>query len=95
MSVWFGLLWWQFELDYPNEYITEVNGTFDRIFGSDSAVLTMLTFKTNKPATYGPFGLTAGEAFDLKEEGHKIVGFHGSTGDLLHKFGVHVLPITN
>nr|VDC77338.1 unnamed protein product [Brassica rapa] len=85
----------EFELDYPNEYITEVNGTFDRIFGSDSAVLTMLTFKTNKPATYGPFGLTAGEAFDLKEEGHKIVGFHGSTGDLLHKFGVHVLPITN
>ncbi|KAF2585782.1 hypothetical protein F2Q70_00037159 [Brassica cretica] len=85
----------EFELDYPSEYITEVNGTFDRIFGSDSAVLTMLTFKTNKPATYGPFGLTAGEAFDLKEEGHKIVGFHGSAGDLLHKFGVHVLPITN
>lgn len=95
MSVWFGLLWLQFELDYPSEYITEVNGTFDIIFGSDSAVLTMLTFKTNKPATYGPFGLTAGEAFHLKEEGHKIVGFHGSAGDLLHKFGVYVLPITN
>ena len=53
----------------------------------------MLTFKTNKPATYGPFGLNAGTPFDLKEEGHKIVGFHGSSGDLLHKFGVHVLPI--
>ncbi|CAN7001024.1 hypothetical protein BRARA_E02508 [Brassica rapa] len=83
----------EFELNYPSEYITEVHGTFDKIFASNSAIVTMLTFKTNKPATYGPFGLTAGTPFDLKEDGHKIVGFHGSAGDLLHKFGVHVLPI--
>ncbi|XP_056866646.1 jacalin-related lectin 34 [Raphanus sativus] len=83
----------EFELNYPSEYITEVHGTCDTIFGSQSAIITMLTFKTNKPATYGPFGLTAGPPFELKLDGHKIVGFHGSAGDLLHKFGVHVLPI--
>ncbi|KAF3585644.1 hypothetical protein F2Q69_00031455 [Brassica cretica] len=83
----------EFELNYPSEYITEVHGTYDKISASNSAIVNMLTFKTNKPATYGPFGLNAGTPFDLKEEGHKIVGFHGSSGDLLHKFGVHVLPI--
>ncbi|KAG2305996.1 hypothetical protein Bca4012_084828 [Brassica carinata] len=82
-----------FELNYPSEYITEVHGTCDTILASKSAIITMLTFKTNKPATYGPYGLTAGPPFELKEDGHKIVGFHGSAGDLLHKFGVHVLPI--
>ncbi|ESQ48288.1 hypothetical protein EUTSA_v10020712mg [Eutrema salsugineum] len=84
----------EFELDYPSEYITAVDGTYDKIFGSDSAVITMLRFQTNKQ-TYGPFGMEAGTPFVLKEEGHKIVGFHGSASDLLHKFGVHVLPITN
>ncbi|ESQ48286.1 hypothetical protein EUTSA_v10020232mg [Eutrema salsugineum] len=84
----------EFELDYPSEYITAVDGTYDKIFGSDSAVITMLRFKTNKQ-TYGPFGMEAGTPFVLKVEGHKIVGFHGSASDLLHKFGVHVLPITS
>ncbi|CAH2053546.1 unnamed protein product [Thlaspi arvense] len=84
----------EFQLDYPSEYITAVEGTYDKIFGSDAAVITMLRFKTNKQ-TAGPFGLEAGTPFVLKEEGYKIVGFHGSAGDLLHKFGVHVLPITN
>lgn len=82
----------QFELDYPNEYITVVHGTVDKIFGSDSAVITMLKFETNK-RTSNPFGLEAGEPFKVKEEGHKIVGFHGKANELLHQIGVHVLPI--
>ncbi|KAL1200768.1 PYK10-binding protein 2 [Cardamine amara subsp. amara] len=84
----------EFELDYPSEYITAVDGTFDKIFGSNTAVITMLRFKTNKQ-TSTPFGLEAGTAFVTKEEGNKIVGFHGKVSDLLHQFGVHVLPITN
>ncbi|EOA30607.1 hypothetical protein CARUB_v10013738mg [Capsella rubella] len=84
----------ELELDYPSEYITAVEGTYDTVFGSDSPVVTMLRFKTNK-RTSSPFGMEAGTSFVLKEEGHKIVGFHGRASDLLHKFGVHVLPISN
>ncbi|KAG7625467.1 putative jacalin-like lectin domain-containing protein [Arabidopsis thaliana] len=83
----------EFEIDYPSEYITAVEGTYDKIFGSDGLIITMLRFKTNKQ-TSTPFGLEAGTAFELKEEGHKIVGFHGKASDLLHQFGVHVMPIT-
>ncbi|KAF8094162.1 hypothetical protein N665_0368s0001, partial [Sinapis alba] len=82
-----------FELNYPSEYITEVHGRYDTILASKSAIINTLTFKTNKPATHGPYGLDAGIPFEIKEDGHKIVGFHGSASDLLHKFGVHVLPI--
>lgn len=84
----------QLELDYPSEYITAVDGTYDTIFGSEKSVVTMLRFTTNK-RTSMPFGLEAGTPFAFKKEGYKIVGFHGRAGDLLHKFGVHVVPITN
>ncbi|KAL0719361.1 hypothetical protein Bca4012_068685 [Brassica carinata] len=84
----------EFVLDYPSEYITSVEGTYDKIFGSDSEVVTMLRFKTNKQ-TSAPFGMEAGTPFELKEAGSKIVGFHGKVSELLHQFGVHVLPITN
>nr|BAH57171.1 AT3G16420 [Arabidopsis thaliana] len=84
----------EFVLDYPSEYITAVDGTYDKIFGSDGSVITMLRFKTNKQ-TSPPFGLEAGTVFELKEEGHKIVGFHGRADVLLHKIGVHVRPLSN
>ncbi|VVA97869.1 unnamed protein product [Arabis nemorensis] len=84
----------EFVLDYPSEYLTAVQGTYDKIFGSDASVINMLRFKTNKQTSI-PFGLEAGTPFELKKEGHKIVGFHGKVGDLLHQFGAHVLPITN
>ena len=84
----------QLELEYPSEYITAVQGTYDKIFGSDATVINMLRFKTNKQ-TSTPFGREAGTAFELKEEGHKIVGFHGKVSDLLHQLGVYVLPVTN
>ncbi|KAG2294621.1 hypothetical protein Bca52824_041290 [Brassica carinata] len=82
----------ELELEYPSEYITAVQGTYDKIFGSDATVINMLRFKTNKQ-TSTPFGLEAGTAFELKEEGHKIVGFHGKVSDLLHQLGVYVLPM--
>ncbi|XP_019101064.1 PREDICTED: jacalin-related lectin 33-like [Camelina sativa] len=59
-----------------------------------SILVYIIWFKTNKK-TSSPFGLEAGTAFALKEEGHKIVGFHGKASELLHQFGVHVMPITN
>ncbi|XP_010462041.1 PREDICTED: myrosinase-binding protein 2-like [Camelina sativa] len=81
-----------FELDFPSEYLTSVEGYYDKIFGVEAEVVTSLTFKTNK-RTSQPFGLTAGEHFELKEEGYKIVGFHGKASDVVHQIGVHVEPI--
>lgn len=90
----FGFLLLQFVLQYPEEYIIEVKGFYDKITGSKTKVMTMLKFITNM-RTSDPFGPEAGEPFTLKLEGHKIVGFHGSSTDRLHKIGVYVTPITN
>ena len=80
----------QFELE-SDEYITIVEGTYDKILGSDG--LTMLTFKTNKSRTYGPYGLEGSTHFDLKEEGHKITGFHGRAGATISAIGVYLAPV--
>ncbi|XP_019094585.1 PREDICTED: jacalin-related lectin 44-like [Camelina sativa] len=63
----------EFELNYPSEYITTVEGTYD----TKSGVITMLRFKTNKQ-TSPPFGLVTTSGFILQKADHKIVGFHHS-----------------
>ncbi|CAN7041080.1 unnamed protein product, partial [Brassica oleracea var. botrytis] len=83
----------EFVLD-PNEYITAVEINYDNIFGTESEIITMLKFMTNK-RTSPPFGLEGAKSVLLKEDGHKIVGFHGKAGaDILHQVGVHVKPIS-
>ncbi|KAG7557124.1 Jacalin-like lectin domain superfamily [Arabidopsis suecica] len=83
----------EFELGYPSEYITAVEGCYDKVFGSASEVITMLKFKTNV-RTSPPFGLESTSSFKLEKEGHKVVGFHGKASHELHQFGVSVVPIT-
>ncbi|CAN8268859.1 unnamed protein product [Cochlearia groenlandica] len=84
----------EFVVEFPNEYITAVEVNSDKIFGSDSEIITMLRFMTNK-RTSPPFGLEGSKSVILKEDGHKIVGFHGKAGnDILHQVGVHVKPVT-
>jgi len=76
------------------EYITSVEGTYDKIFGTDSDVVTMLIFKTNKNRTSDPFGLEGSTKFVFKEEGYKIAGFHGRAGQTtIHAIGVYVAPV--
>ncbi|CAH2036453.1 unnamed protein product [Thlaspi arvense] len=79
----------EFELNYPIEYVTSVEGSYD----NKSGAITMLRFKTNTQ-TSPDFGLgTATDlSFELHKVDHKIVGFHGkSSGMLLHKIGVHMI----
>ncbi|ANM63060.1 Mannose-binding lectin superfamily protein [Arabidopsis thaliana] len=83
----------EFELDYPSEYITAVEGYYDKVFGSESSVIVMLKFKTNK-RTSPPYGMDAGVSFILGKEGHKVVGFHGKASPELYQIGVTVAPIT-
>ncbi|EFH56992.1 jacalin lectin family protein [Arabidopsis lyrata subsp. lyrata] len=75
----------EFELEYPSEYITTVEGYYDKVFGSESS--------TNK-RTSPPFGMDAGVSFILGKEGHKVVGFHGKSSPELYQIGVSVAPIT-
>ncbi|CAH8337898.1 unnamed protein product, partial [Eruca vesicaria subsp. sativa] len=83
----------KFKLDYPSEYITSVEGCFDKILGSENGVITMLKFKTNKQ-TSPPYGMETASSFVLGKDGYKIVGFHGKSSNELHQLGVHVVPIT-
>ncbi|KAG7625462.1 putative jacalin-like lectin domain-containing protein [Arabidopsis thaliana] len=83
----------EFVLDSPNEYIVSVEGSYDKVFGVEGELVTMLRFKTNK-RTSPPFGLDAGTTFAVEMKDHKIVGFHGKAGDFVHQVGVHVTQIT-
>jgi len=69
-----------------------VEGCHDKVIGSETGVITMLRFKTNK-RTSPPFGLESASSFILEKDGHKIVGFHGKASTLLHQIGVHVTAI--
>ncbi|KAL0853471.1 hypothetical protein Bca101_058623 [Brassica carinata] len=84
----------EFELEYPNEYITSVQGSYDKVTGSESEVILMLKFTTNK-RTSQVFGVDTTSNFLLHKDGYKIVGFHGKSGNMLHRIGVHVMPISH
>ncbi|KAF8092708.1 hypothetical protein N665_0402s0001 [Sinapis alba] len=84
----------EFELEYPSEYITSVEGSYDKVTGSESEVILMLKFTTNK-RTSQVFGLDTTSNFLLHKDGYKVVGFHGKSGNMLHRIGVHVMPISH
>lgn len=77
----------QFELD-PEDYITYVKVYYEKIFGSPTEIVTSLVFKTFKGKTSQPFGLTSGQEAELG--GGKIVGFHGSSSDVIHSLGAYI-----
>lgn len=79
----------EFELNYPFEYVTSVEGSYDNISGA----ITMLRLKTNRQ-TSPDFGVGTTSSFVVHKDNHMIVGFHGKSSNLLlHKIGVHVIPI--
>ncbi|KAL9309409.1 putative jacalin-like lectin domain-containing protein [Arabidopsis thaliana] len=63
-------------MEYPSEYLISLEGSYDKVDGSEVKVLLMLKFKTNK-RTSKAFGLDMISNFVLHKEGHKMVGFHG------------------
>ncbi|KAJ0242240.1 Jacalin-related lectin 5 [Hirschfeldia incana] len=83
-----------FELT-DGEYITSVGVYYDKVYADQRGVtlVTCLVFKTNKQESQ-PFGMTGGEYVELKEEGNKVVGFHGKASDWVHQIGVYVAPVT-
>ena len=75
--------WHQIKLQ-PGEYIVEVSG-----YTHDLGV-RLLKFKTSLQRTFGPYGKEHGTHFILPIEKGSIVGFKGSTGDILHAIAIHL-----
>lgn len=82
------------KLDFPNEYLTSVEGYHGRVNAWGPLLIRSLTFKSNKK-TYGPFGNQEGTSFSFPISGGKIVGFHGKSGWFLDSIGVHLIQQQN
>ncbi|KAF8392105.1 hypothetical protein HHK36_022447 [Tetracentron sinense] len=81
------------EIDWPNEYLTSISGTYGAHSPNHGPVIvTSLSFTTNL-ATHGPVGSGSGRSFSLPMEGGVIVGFHGKCGLQLDSIGVYVKPL--
>ncbi|EOA33933.1 hypothetical protein CARUB_v10021427mg [Capsella rubella] len=83
----------EFDVEYPSEYITSVDGCYDRVIGSEVEVITLLRFKTNKRTSIS-VGFESSSSFILCKVGYKIVGFHGKASNMINQLGVHVMPFT-
>ncbi|KAJ9536365.1 hypothetical protein OSB04_un000457 [Centaurea solstitialis] len=77
-------------INYPDEYLTSISGTYDKSLGFFS--LRSLCFGTNHNH-YGPYGGNLdGTPFSFEGEGVKIVGFHGHVSKCVTGIGIYVMP---
>lgn len=82
----------QFELNYPDEYITSIQGTYSNVARYNTTIVKTLTFKTSHGRTSPMFGNTAIFSTDFVVEGKagtKLIGFHGRSGSALDAIGAH------
>ncbi|CAH8376562.1 unnamed protein product [Eruca vesicaria subsp. sativa] len=84
-----------FVVDFPNEYMTSVEGTYNHIHEGNYLVLTSLIFNTSKGRTSQTFGLVTGTKFVLESQGNAIVGFHGRDGGSFDAIGVYFAPMVS
>jgi len=75
----------QIVLNFPEEHLLQVQGTFGSVNGLPK-VVTSLSFVSNKK-TYGPFGVVSGQEFK-SSEGSRVVGFYGRSCDFIDRIGV-------
>jgi hypothetical protein len=65
-----------------DEYIISVQGR-------SGTLIDQLTFRTNKRRTFGPFGGTGGNTFNLAVPADsRVVGFYGRSGQAIDQFGL-------
>lgn len=80
------------KLNYPDEFLTSVHGTYGSLQEWGPILVRSLTFQSNK-RTYGPYGVEGGTFFSFPTTQGKIVGFHGKGGWYLDAIGVHLEPL--
>jgi len=74
----------QYNLNYPEEFVTKITGYFGTSF------ITSLTFHTNRRRKLGPCGQKQGTYFKTEVRG-KIVGIFGSGAARVDSIGVYML----
>ncbi|KAF8083404.1 hypothetical protein N665_0775s0006 [Sinapis alba] len=82
----------EFSVDYPNDSITEVGGSYKHVFTYDTTLITSLYFTTSKGFTSPFFGKKNDKEtkFDFKDEnGGKLIGFHGRGGTAIDAIGAY------
>ncbi|XP_056841822.1 myrosinase-binding protein 2-like [Raphanus sativus] len=80
----------EFSVDYPNDNITTVGGSYNHIFTYDTTLITSLYFTTSKGFTSSLFGEKKGKDFVFKDEnGRKLLGFHGRAGYSIDAIGAY------
>ncbi|KAG2302178.1 hypothetical protein Bca52824_030829 [Brassica carinata] len=81
----------EFLVDYPNEYITSVGGSYDHVEYYETVLIKSLVFKTNTGKTSPVLGgTTAGTEFMLEgKNGGKLIGFFGFSGQALDAIGAY------
>ncbi len=85
----------QIKLNYPSEYLQQVEGSYDEVRFRDTRqrviAITSITFKSNFTA-FGPYGRPGKYAF--QSENGKIVGFWGGGLKCLYSIGVFTVNPT-
>jgi len=83
----------EFSVDYPNDNITAVGGTYKHVYTYDTTLITSLYFTTSKGFTSPLFGIDSekkGTEFEFKgENGGKLLGFHGRGGNAIDAIGAY------
>ncbi|KAJ9559949.1 hypothetical protein OSB04_005109 [Centaurea solstitialis] len=78
-------------IDYPNECLVSISGTYGWEQIVDNEVVRSLCFVTNKKR-YGPYGSDTGTPFSYDGKGGVVVGFHGRADSYVDAIGIYVMP---
>uniref|UniRef100_M4DQZ9 Jacalin-type lectin domain-containing protein n=1 Tax=Brassica campestris TaxID=3711 RepID=M4DQZ9_BRACM len=85
---------WVFSVNYPEDNIVSVGGTYNHIFNYDTTLITSLYFTTSKGFTSPLFGVAKGKDFELQgESGEKLRGIYGRGGTAIDAIGAHFGPL--
>ncbi|KAF3525090.1 hypothetical protein F2Q69_00046777 [Brassica cretica] len=80
----------EFSVNYPEDNIVAVGGSYNHIFKYDTTLITSLYFTTSKGFTSPLFGVKKGKDFELKgENGGKLLGIYGRDGTAIDAIGAH------
>ncbi|KAF3522766.1 hypothetical protein F2Q69_00047353 [Brassica cretica] len=80
----------EFSVDYPNDNILAVGGSYDHIFTYDTTLITSLYFTTSRGFTSPLFGEKTGTDFEFQGENRgKLLGFHGRAGYAIDAIGAY------
>ncbi|XP_019084248.1 PREDICTED: myrosinase-binding protein 2-like [Camelina sativa] len=85
----------EFDVDYPNENIISVGGSYDYVNRYKTVLIQSLFFKTSFGRTSPIFGASpSGTEFMLEgTNGGKLLGFHGRSGQAIDAIGAYFWPV--